>query len=169
MVTLDQIKIRQLEKNDSLEELTKLLHRAYKQLADMGLKYLATYQPVETTADRIKDGVCFVVEYQDRIIGTLTYYAPGLSHAAQKLNLPDCAWLGQMGVEPPLQKFGIGLALMNHAEDFGRQNMAKRIGLDTSEQAQHLINWYHKLDYKFETYLSWDITNYRSVILIKEL
>lgn len=169
MVSLEQIKIRILQPDDSLEELTELLHRAYKQLADMGLKYLATYQPVETTAKRIKDGLCFVAELDKRVVATITYYPPGVAHAATKLALPDCAWLGQMGVEPPLQKYGIGLKLLNYAEDYAKVNKVQKIGLDTSEQAEHLIDWYKKLGYRFDQYMQWDVTNYRSVILIKEL
>lgn len=169
MVKPEQINIRQLQPDDSLEQLTELLHRAYKQLADMGLKYVATYQPVDTTAKRIKDGVCFVAEFETRIVATLTYYPPGLAHAARELNITDCAWVGQMGVEPPLQRYGIGLKLLDFVEDYARQKGAQRMGLDTSEKAQHLIDWYTKLGYQFRQYLSWDITNYRSVILVKEL
>jgi hypothetical protein len=43
------ISIRQLTSADSLEELTDLLHAAYKRLGDMGLNYTAVDQPVEET------------------------------------------------------------------------------------------------------------------------
>lgn len=166
---VDGLIIRQITENDSLEDLTDLLHRAYKQLADMGLKYLATYQSVEQTGERIAKGVCFVAELEGKIVGTVTYYPPDESFASKKLYLSETAWLGQMGVEPVLQKKGIGLKLVNHVEEYIGSIGIKSIGLDTSEEASHLIDWYNKLGYEFKEYIKWDITNYRSVVLVKRL
>ncbi|MCH9031354.1 MAG: GNAT family N-acetyltransferase [candidate division Zixibacteria bacterium] len=39
--------IRVFGDSDSLEELTEFLHRSYKSLADMGLRYLATHQSAQ--------------------------------------------------------------------------------------------------------------------------
>ena len=41
---LDDIEIRLIEPSDSIEELTVLINRAYKQLADLGFKYVGTWQ-----------------------------------------------------------------------------------------------------------------------------
>lgn len=163
---LSQIKIRQFNKSDSLVELTDLLHRSYKILADMNLKYLATYQDVETTGKRIEKGICFVATINEKIIGTITYYN---RHRETEIK-PDwlnSAWVGQMGVEPEFQKNGIGSLLMDHVEFFAINNKEPMLALDTSEKAAHLINWYNKRGYLFHDYVQWDITNYRSVILKK--
>lgn len=68
--------IRLLHEDDSLEALTEMLHRADKVLADMGLHFLATWQNVETTRQRIAEGTCFVAMMQDTIIGTITFKMP---------------------------------------------------------------------------------------------
>lgn len=167
--SLDEIIIREFTPEDSLEELTELLHLAYKQLADMDLRYLATHQDAATTARRIENGICLVVEYQNIIIGTITYYAPDKTKSTELLNIKGSAWLGQMGVHPDWQRKGVGLKLINHAEHLAKISRVPKIGLDTSEKATHLIKWYNKLGYKFVRYVNWDITNYRSVVLIKEL
>lgn len=43
-----QIRPFKLE-TDDIEALTELLHKAYKQLADMELRYLATHQRIPTS------------------------------------------------------------------------------------------------------------------------
>ena len=63
--------IRQLSPADSLEELTRLLHRAYAQLGAMGLNYTAVNQPIETTVRRLSGGHCFVAEWQRQLAGTV--------------------------------------------------------------------------------------------------
>jgi hypothetical protein len=49
------------------------------------------------------------------------------------------------------------------------QDGAKVIGIDTAEEAIDSINYYKKHGYKFVTYAQWHMTNYRSVIMSKDL
>ena len=74
-----------------------------------------------------------------------------------------------MGVEPEFQKQGIGKKLIEYIEQYAKENNFVQVALDTSEEAAHLIDWYEKLGYKFHSHIDWDITNYRSVVLIKNL
>jgi len=169
MNTDDKLTIRQLSNTDSLEGLTELLHRSYKILADMGLKYVATYQSIETTRKRLKNGVCFVAVLDDRIVGTLLYRRPGQAKGCEFYQRPDVAHISQMGVEPELQRKGIGAKLMRHVEVTAARDGASELSLDTAEQATHLIEWYERLGYRFIEYIDWDVTNYRSVIMSKVL
>lgn len=161
--------IRELHPDDSLEELTGLLHRAYKQLADMGLRFLATHQDVETTRKRIAKGTCFVAEMDGRIVGTITYNPPGTAKGSPYIEQPRVGHVQQMGIEPALQGQGIASALMQHAEQFARQNGASEMSLDTAESAPHLITWYERLGYRVIEHVQWDVTNYRSVVMGKKL
>lgn len=161
--------IRPLREDDSLEELTELLHRAYRVLADMGLQYLATRQDVETTRKRISNGTCFVATVDDKIVGTITFKMPHGGHGVVWLDRPDIGHISQMAVEPKLQNHGIGARLMRHAEEYTRAQRLTELALDTSEQAQHLISWYERLGYRFIEYVQWDVTNYRSVVMSKTL
>ena len=64
--------IRLLNENDSLEELTELIHRAYRQLADMGFRYWGTHQTVEDTRKRVSKGICYVGLIENKIISSVT-------------------------------------------------------------------------------------------------
>jgi ribosomal protein S18 acetylase RimI-like enzyme len=169
MVISDNMVIRELRDDDSLEELTGLLHRSYKALADMGLYYFATHQTVEQTRKRISDKSVFVAVRDSTIIGTILYLKPGKPSGAEFFERPDVAKVGQLAVEPDLQRQGIATQLMHHVEEVARGDGASELSLDTAESASHLIEWYKRLGYRFVEYVRWDVTNYRSVILSKAL
>jgi len=169
-ITPDKLTVRFFDEEiDSLDELTELLHRAYKTLADMGLKYLATYQDAATTRRRISNGTCFVALYNEQIVGTITFKMPHGGHDCHWLDRPDVGHISQMAVEPDWQGRGIGDRLMSQAEDFARQQGLPELALDTSEKAVHLISWYERLGYRFIDHVQWDVTNYRSVVMSKTL
>jgi hypothetical protein len=71
------ITIRPFSERDSISELTSLLHRAYKRLADMGLYFVATYISVEEMQGFIDRGECFVADMDGKIIGTILLYPRG--------------------------------------------------------------------------------------------
>ena len=52
-----------------MADLTNLLHRAYRPLADAGMKYFATHQTEEQTKERIQDGKCYVALLDRQIVG----------------------------------------------------------------------------------------------------
>jgi len=166
---LAEISIRPLADSDSIEELTELLHRSYKILADMGLRYLATHQDSETTRKRISYGECFVAEYRGKIIGTVCFFMPEVLGGSPWLKRDDVCDFGQLAVDPDYQGKGIGAMLVKFVENLARSRGLAEICLDTSEHATHLIDWYTRLGYRFIEYVDWDITNYRSVILSKNL
>ncbi len=165
----NRLLIRALSQEDSLDELTDLLHRAYKVLADLGLRFLATHQDVDTTRQRISTGACFVAVLDGKVIGTITYYAPGRRYGCDYYKTKGVAHVGQLAVEPPLQRLGIAGRLMAFAEDHARAQGMKELALDTAEPALQLIDWYTRLGYRFISYHQWDVTNYRSVIMSKSL
>ncbi len=163
------ITIREFQKSDSLDELTDLLHRSYKILADMNLKYVATYQDVSITKKRIDRGICFVAVNNEKIIGTVTYYSPENSVGSLWLEKERVAHFGQLGVEPDYRNKGIGSLLISHVEKFAQKQGVSELALDTAEPAKHLIDWYEKLGYRFIEHCQWKMTNYRSVIMSKKL
>lgn len=166
---LKEIVIRELSPDDSLEELTELLHRSYRALAEMGLKYVATYQDVATTRRRISQGVTFVAEWNGKLVGTIVFTRPEHTNIPRGKPIPLAGKLNQMGVEPALQGMGIGKRLFVHAEEYARAEGVSALVLDTAEPATHLIEWYERMGYQFVEYVQWDITNYRSVVLMKYL
>lgn len=157
------------EETDSIPELTALLHRAYKRLADMGLNFVATYQSDEQTLKRIIKGECFVVTLKDTVIGTVALYKVKKKSQCEWYNRDGVCYFGQFAVEPEYQNLGIGSKLMQFTEDYAANSGYTEIALDTSDKAHHLIDYYNKRGYRFIQHHRWDVVNYRSVVLSKKL
>ncbi len=156
------------ESRDSVEELTDLLHRAYKRLADMGLNFIATFQSVEYTRNYFKKGECYILESNNKLLGTVFYYTTMWDDAPEIFKLSDSVLIGKFAVEPELQNKGLGSRLMDFVEEHARLNNKKRVVLDTSEKALHLIDYYNKRGYQHVQHWQWKDVNYKSVILSKE-
>jgi GNAT superfamily N-acetyltransferase len=165
----DEIIIRKFDEGDSYEELTGLLHRAYKKLADMGLKFVATYQSVENTKKHLEKGDCYLAFKDGKMIGTIFYYKHMWRDAPPFYKKETVGLFGKFAVEPALQGTGIGSRMLNFVEDCARKDGKKELALDTSEKALHLVEYYKKKGYKFAQYWQWSATNYRSIIMAKTL
>ncbi len=157
------------ETSDSVEELTELLHRAYKRLADMGLNFIATFQSVEYTKNYFTKGECYVLVTGDKLIGTVFYYTTMWDDAPDIYKMNDSVLIGKYAVEPELQYNGLGSKLMDFVESLAISNKKKSVVLDTSEEAIHLIEYYQKRGYKYIQHWQWPDVNYKSVILSKTL
>ena len=162
--------IRPLAESDSLEELTGLLHRAYKRLADMGLKYYATHQSPEATRERTEKGTCLVGLMDARLVATLVFYDLHQTDGCPWYEREDVAHFGQFAVDPELQNRGLGSRMMDRVEDLACERGAPELALDTAERAQHLIHYYERRGYRRVGHADWrPLTNYRSVILSRAL
>lgn len=167
----EHIDFRLLTSDDSIEELTQLLNKSYKFLADMGLNYVAATQDCSITLDRIKYAYkCYIGIYKNKIVSTISLYSPGPSDKSSWYNKDFVAKIGQFAVAPELQKYGIGSKMMDIAEEEARSiGNVRELALDTAETAHHLIDFYKKRDYRYIETIKWDVTNYKSVILSKKL
>lgn len=157
------------ESKDSVEELTNLLHRAYKRLADMGLNFIATFQSAEYTRNYLKKGECYILEANSKLTGTVFYYTTMWDDAPEIYKQKESVLIGKFAVEPALQMHGLGSKLMDFVESLAIKRNKKRVVLDTSEKALHLIDYYNNRGYKYIHHWQWPDVNYKSVILSKEL
>jgi GNAT superfamily N-acetyltransferase len=162
------INIRLFSENDSISELTSLLHRAYKRLADMGLFFVATSISEEEAKQLIDRGECFVAVHKGKIIGTILLYPRNISNV-DYYNREDVIEFGKFAVEPEYQNKGIGGMMIEYIERYVKSKGIKELALDTAEQAAHLIEYYKKRGFRFIGYHKWGRTNYRSVIMSKTL
>ena len=128
-----KIRVRPLEPDDSLAHLTGMLHRAYKQHADRGIKALAAFQPEELTRRRIAGGECTVALYMGKIVGTILFRGPGQLGGTPWFERPDVATFSQFAVEPEYQGRGIGSVLMSLVE-----NRARETGAVEGVQFEHV-------------------------------
>ena len=80
-----------LVSDQDIPRVRLLVNAAYKELADKGLNYTATYQDEEITRERISQGRAFVLEKDDQLIGTVLLLKKNLftgSTAPTSVNLP---------------------------------------------------------------------------------
>ncbi|MBO1110866.1 GNAT family N-acetyltransferase [Bordetella petrii] len=161
----NSIQVRLISPQDSIADLTALLHRAYARLAAMGLRYVATHQSEDVTRQRISKGECYVAVADGQLVGTITFKPIANTQGSPWLNRPDVASLAQFGVDPQWQSRGLGARLMALAEARAAQTGASEIALDTAESAMHLIGWYSRRGYRYIEHVQWQAVNYRSVIM----
>ena len=167
---------RYANESDDIEGLTAMLHEAYSPLAEAGMRFVASYQDVDTTRRRMAKGETIVAiadidttNMPDVIVGVITLTRPGDTVGSPFYDRRDVASFGQFAVRPSHQGRGIGGVLMRLVEDRARECGASMIGLDTSERATRLIDLYERRGYRFLEYAQWKSVNYRSVVLAKQL
>jgi GNAT superfamily N-acetyltransferase len=163
------IVIRDLGPDDSISEITALLHAAYAALAAQGFRYVASHQDDDVTRRRLARGAPLVVERDGCLIGTVTLYPPHPEAFVPWYRRPDVRSFGQFGVLPAHQHGGLGHRLLDELERRARGEGAAELACDTAEGAAHLVAWYGRRGYRFIEHVSWPITNYRSVVLSKAL
>ena len=169
-----RITVRPLAKSDSFEELTMLLHRAYRGQVEMGLRPLAGRQDVATTKKRCEAGETYVAEMtqaagKPKLVGVILFHevedAKGPPWFANK----HVDSFSQFGVDPDLQGKGIGQMLLDTVERRAAACGATELGLSMAEPDAKLRAFYERRGYRFVEYWQWPYTNYRSVILSKTL
>lgn len=165
----NEILIRPYQPTDPIPEITALLHKAYGQLAAQGMRYLASHQGDKTTLERLTFGTSFLAIKDNAIVGTITLYGPYPEAEVPLYRQEGVNHFGQYAVDPDLQGSGLGKRLYQTVEDHCRKNNVKTLALDTAETAKHLIDIYQRWGFKIVDHVQWDCTNYRSVIMAKEL
>lgn len=172
-----RVRVRRLEADDSLAHLTYLLHRAYRQHADRGIKALAAFQPEEVTRHRIGAGECYVALHMGRIVGTILFKDAGRTGADGVGGATSIPWFtrggvasfSQFAVEPEHQGHGIGGVLMRTVEERAIATGAAEIGLSTPGPAEWLVAMYERHGYRIVDRVQWQETNYVSAIMSKSL
>lgn len=165
----EAFQVRALREDDDVFAITTLLHAAYAQLAGMGFLYLASHQTDDMTQRRLRQGFSFVGELSGQVVATITLRPPDPDSPCAWYREPDVFSFGQFAVLPSLQRRGLGLRLIQMVEQQAASRGARHLALDTSEGATHLCRWYSSLGYRFIQHVSWNETNYRSVVLSKPL
>lgn len=163
------MKIRTLSEDDSLKEITSLLHRSYRRLAEMDLHFVATKQDVRQTAKRCAAGECLVADLDGKVVGTITVKPPGSEDGCAWYLRKDVAVFGQFAVDPDIQCQGLGTQLIQAAELIAVALGAKELALDTAEGATHLIDYYSRRGFRVVDSVDWKSTNYVSVVMSKTL
>ncbi|WP_395295261.1 GNAT family N-acetyltransferase [Kitasatospora hibisci] len=160
--------VQRFGKSDSAEELTSLLHRAYADHAVAGRRFFASYQSVRDTAHRVGTGECWLAFRGGKLVGSVTVAAP---HVTPE-DYPAPAGAGsfwQLAVDPACQGVGLGQLLLTLAEERIVALGSTVAVIDTSAEAVELVRWYRRRGYLPIGTWRWDVTNYESVVLLKNL
>jgi len=165
----DAVKIRALSRDDSIDELTRLLHRAYADLAKMGLNYTAADQSPETTRKRVESRECFVAADGSNLVGTILVNSQVPNNLGAQFGRPEVASFHQFGVLPEYQGRGVGSLLLGHAEDWVRGRGFTELALDTAEPAAQLVTFYVRRGYRAVATIQWSGKLYRSLVMSKVL
>ena len=163
------LRIRPLTESDSIAELTDLLHRAYAELGERGLRFTAVDQTETTTRARIERGRCFVAVLNGEIIGTITFYSPSPNAVSAWYRLPGVATFGQFGVDPAHRGKRIGMQLLAHVEALARAEGAVELALDTAENAIALVDMYASMGFRVVGHDDHIVPAYRSIVMSKTL
>ncbi|MGW2839698.1 GNAT family N-acetyltransferase [Streptomyces sp. NPDC001493] len=75
----------------------------------------------------------------------------------------------QLAVDPSYQGSGLGQRLLSLAEERIAALGSSRVVIDTSAEAVDLIAWYRRRGYAPVGTWRWDVTDYESAVLLKEL
>lgn len=169
MSIVSDVLIRPISSDDSLEELTFLLHRAYADLGNRGLNYTAVDQSLAVTAERIAEGQCFVAVGPSALLGTIVVNPPDPESTCEYFRRPEVASAHQFAVAPELQGKGLGTRLLECAESWARNLYYAAIAIDTAEPAEHLIWFYAQRGYRNVDWVQWGGKRYRSVVMSKDL
>jgi ribosomal protein S18 acetylase RimI-like enzyme len=152
----------ELALDNDVPAITLLVNAAYKELADLGLNYTATYQKDDTTRERISNGRCFLLKDRtNRIVGTI------LMTVENYFTNRDTAYLGQFGVLPEHKRSGLGTLLIEHCEALAKNEGFEGIQLDTAIPAKRLVDWYLKREYKVVGQQHFDGKTYDSYVFEK--
>lgn len=160
--------MRLFAEGDSVEELTRLLHRAYADHAVAGRVFFASHQSVQDTADRVGKGECWLAFRGAELVGSVTVAAP----YAMPEGYPAPVGAGsfwQLAVDPAYRGTGLGQRLLTLAEQRIAGLGATEVVIDTSAEAIELVGWYRRRGYVPIGTWRWDVTNYESVVLLKDL
>ena len=162
--------IRALLPSDNMVVLTDVIHSAYAERAANNLRYWATHQTVEDTANRFKSGHGLVAEIESQVVGTLTVRPPQLDSEVPLYRNPDTWTLCQFAVLPTFRGLGIGRRLHDAALMHAQANGARTIALDTAAPAGDLIDRYLHWGYAIVGECDWrPHTNYLSVLMSRPI
>jgi GNAT superfamily N-acetyltransferase len=170
-----RIVIRRLLPNDSFQELTSVLHRAYAGQVAMGLRPLAGRQDVETTARRCSSGECYVAAAEgenggpERLVGTILFHEVEDAKGPPWFARSDVDSFSQFAVDPDFQGCGVGRLLLETVERRAAECGARELGLSMAEPDTALMQFYLRRGYRLIEHWVWPYTNYRSAILSKSL
>ena len=160
--------IRHIAPNDSIAEITRLLHRAYAKQVAMGLRPLAGRQDESVTRRRVGSGECFVAaDGAQRIAGVIILNEQEPDEGPQWFARPGVASFSQLAVDPDSQGAGLGRRLVEAVEARAAALGNLELALSMAEPDTDLRDFYVRRGFRIIQTWKWPYTNYLSLIMSK--
>lgn len=160
--------IRRIGLDDSIAEITRLLHRAYAKQVAMGLRPLAGRQDESVTRRRVGSGECYVaVDGSQRIVGVIILNEQEPDEGPQWFTRPGVASFSQLAVDPDTQGAGLGRRLLETVEARAAELGNVELALSMAEPDTDLRDFYLKRGFRVIQTWKWPYTNYLSLIMSK--
>ena len=166
---MSHISVREFSVDDSVEDLTALLHLAYAEWIAQAQKFTAIDQSAAQTRTRIAKATVLLAIQHDEWIGAVTLQQGGPALEAPYFQNPEVAIFTQFGVHPAQKGKGVGKLLFEEARKWALSKGAQELVCDTSENATHLLLMYQAWGMKIVDRIDWPTTNYQSLILSLDL
>ena len=157
---------------EDASELTALLNTASVQLQDRGLNFTAATQDVETTRQRVAEGVCWVVEHDGSVAASMTMSVPApapdeIRTLSEHAREPGTGWLCQVAVGPELRGRSVARTLFDVVCEWAITHGITTIGLDTAAPAEHLVTMYTRWGFAHVDDVHLPGKNYDSVVMTR--
>jgi GNAT superfamily N-acetyltransferase len=127
---MNNFAIRRLNSTDSIEEITRMLHRAFAPMARLGANCQCADRSPSATREGMERGDCLVAVTDRGIVGTLTLRACDPFSAIGHYRKSGVASLHQFAVDPVCQGGGIGRSLLKVAAMWARMRQFSELALD---------------------------------------
>jgi GNAT superfamily N-acetyltransferase len=162
-------RIRQLGQDDSIDELTAMIHRAFARFGRQGLRCTGVEQTLAITTARIRRGECWIALAPRRLAGTFTLEMVNHRSECGWYRKPDVASLHQFAVDPVEQGRGCGDSLLDTAERRALALGCRELALETPSDATGLIRYYEVHGFRAVGELHKADKTYCSTVLSKRL
>jgi GNAT superfamily N-acetyltransferase len=161
--------IREFTSSDDIEALTHLLHRAYSIHATRGIRFFASHQSPNDTANRISKGRCFILEEKNQLIGTVTIYGFNKKAEVECYRNKGTFHFSQFAVDPDYKGRGYGRILHSKIIEYALSLGGSALAIDTASPATDLVAMYKRWGYEEVGRHRWSATNYESIVMKYEI
>ena len=151
----------------SFDDVVSLMHKAFEERLEQGLKFTCSNMSVEEYKNRLKSGGgVTLVAYDDE---NNFLYGTAMLHIYKDKRGNKYAYNENLAVVPYAKRKGIGTLLLKVIEEIAITNNCDYIGSDTSIGAKSSVKWHLKNGFKIVGYKSYNTTNNYSYLFRKQL
>jgi GNAT superfamily N-acetyltransferase len=165
---MERVVVRPMNGDDSIVEITDLLHRSFAKGPTQPFGYPVIEQGQDIIREQIRRGKCWVAVLNGQFVGVGIVWPPEKIGRSSSCIRTFGAQLRQLAVEPSLWRRGIGSKVLDACEVGAMEMGALELWGSSPVGVRH-FSFYKRKGYRVVEYVSWPGTDYQSVIFAKPL